>query len=46
MKESLKSEGGVDVLHFQDGKIVKKLTYSKSTIEIDGERISLRASNK
>ena len=32
---------GVDVLHFQDGKIIKKLTYSKTTIDIDGERVSL-----
>ncbi len=32
---------GVDVLHFQDGKIVKKLTYSKTTIEIDGKRLPL-----
>jgi len=32
---------GVDVLHFKDGKIIKKLTYSKTTIEIDGERHSL-----
>jgi len=29
---------GVDVLHFKDGKIIKKLTYSKTTLEIDGER--------
>ncbi|HUL21165.1 MAG TPA: nuclear transport factor 2 family protein [Thermodesulfobacteriota bacterium] len=33
---------GVDVLHFQDGKIIKKLTYSKTTIEIDGEKLPLR----
>jgi ketosteroid isomerase-like protein len=33
---------GVDVLHFQDGKIIKKLTYSKTTIEIGGEKLSLR----
>lgn len=32
---------GVDVLHFQDGRIIRKLTYSKTTIEIDGRRISL-----
>ncbi len=30
-----------DVFHFQDGKIIKKLTYSKTTIEIDGERLHL-----
>ena len=32
---------GVDVLHFQDGKIIKKLTYSKTTIDIGGERLQL-----
>ena len=32
---------GVDVIHFQDGKIIKKLTYSKTTIEIDGKRHQL-----
>lgn len=32
---------GVDVIHFKNGKIVKKLTYSKTTIEIDGKRQSL-----
>ena len=34
---------GVDVLHFRDGKIIQKLTYSKTTIEIDGERVRLSA---
>lgn len=34
---------GVDVLHFRDGKIIKKLTYSKTTVEIDGERVRLTA---
>ena len=29
---------GVDGLHFQDGKIIKKLTYSKTTVEIDEEK--------
>ena len=37
---------GVDVLHFQDGKIIKKLTYSKTTVEIDGENFPLRVSRK
>ena len=32
---------GVDVIHFKNGKIINKLTYSKTTIEIDGERRSL-----
>ena len=34
---------GVDVLHFRDGKIIQKLTYSKTTIEIDGKRVQLYA---
>lgn len=34
---------GVDVLHFSDGKIIKKLTYCKTTIEIGGQRIPLSA---
>jgi len=37
---------GVDVLHFQDGKIIKKLTYSKTTIEIDRERVPLQVLTK
>ena len=37
---------GVDVLHFQDGKIVRKLTYSKTTIEINGKRVSLHSVDK
>jgi len=32
---------GLDVFHFQDGKIINKLTYSKTFIEIDGKRHSL-----
>jgi len=34
---------GVDVLHFRDGRIIQKLTYSKTTVEIDGERVRLSA---
>ena len=34
---------GVDVLHFKDRKIIKKLTYCKNTIEIEGQRIQLSA---
>jgi len=34
---------GVDVIHFKDGKIIQKLTYSKTTIEIDGKRKRLTA---
>ena len=34
---------GVDILHFQDGKIIQKLTYSKTTIEIEGRRKRLTA---
>jgi ketosteroid isomerase-like protein len=32
---------GVDVLHFRDGKIVQKLTYSKTTIDIAGRKVRL-----
>ena len=39
----LEKRQGVDVLHFQDGKIIKKLTYSKTTVEIDGQRVRLCA---
>jgi ketosteroid isomerase-like protein len=39
----LERRRGVDVLHFQDGKIIRKLTYSKTTIEIDGKRVRLSA---
>ncbi|MBA4393607.1 MAG: hypothetical protein C0407_08655 [Desulfobacca sp.] len=33
---------GVDVIHFKDGKIIQKMTYSKTTFEIDGQRMALR----
>ena len=32
---------GVDVMSFKDGKIIEKLTYSKTAIEIDGQQIRL-----
>lgn len=34
---------GIDVLHFKDGKILKKYTYSKTIIQIDSIPISLNA---
>jgi ketosteroid isomerase-like protein len=34
---------GVDVIHFKEGKIIRKLTYSKTTILIDGKKIRLSA---
>ena len=39
----LERRRGVDVIHFQDGKIICKLTYSKTSVEIDGERVRLSA---
>lgn len=33
---------GVDVIRFDDGKIIEKLTYSRTTIEIEGRRIRLK----
>ena len=35
---------GLDVLHFKGGKIFRKLTYCKTSIEIEGARIRLVAS--
>ena len=32
---------GLDVIHFQDGKIILKLSYAKTTLEIDGQRVPL-----
>jgi ketosteroid isomerase-like protein len=34
---------GVDVIHFRDGKIIRKLTYSKTAVEIGGKRVKLAA---
>ncbi len=34
---------GVDVMTFKDGKIIEKLTYCKTTIEIETERVHLTA---
>ena len=34
---------GVDVMRFEDGKVIEKLTYSKTTLEIDGRIVRLRA---
>ena len=34
---------GVDALTFRDGLIIEKLTYSKTTLEIDGQRVGLAA---
>jgi len=40
-EEKPEKRRGVDVLHFKDGKILKKLSYSKTTIEIEGQRYPL-----
>ncbi len=32
---------GVDALTFRNGRIVEKLTYSKTTLELDGQRVRL-----
>lgn len=34
---------GVDILHFQDGKIIRKLTYSQTVVEIAGTKVWLSA---
>ena len=36
---------GLDVLHFKDDKIIRKLTYSKTTVQIDGSSVRLCAEN-
>lgn len=37
-EDLLEIRKGADVIHFKDGKIINKLTYSKTTIEIDNKR--------
>jgi len=37
---------GLDVIHFRDGKIFRKSTYAKTTLEIDGKRVKLLAERK
>ncbi len=32
---------GVDVLHFKEGKIITKLTFTKTTLEIENKRYAL-----
>ena len=44
LEGKLEKRRGVDILHFKEGKIIRKLTYSKTTIEIDGKRLALTAS--
>jgi ketosteroid isomerase-like protein len=36
---------GVDILHFRDGKIIRKQTYSKTVVEIGTERVFLTPDN-
>jgi ketosteroid isomerase-like protein len=36
---------GVDVMHFKDGKIIHKYTYSKTTLEIGGKKVRLTAAS-
>ena len=43
LEGKLETRRGVDILHFKDGKIITKLTYSKTTIEIEGKRVPLTA---
>ena len=37
---------GLDVIHFRDGKIYRKSTYAKTTLEIEGKRVKLLAERK
>jgi len=36
---AIETRRGVDILHFQDGKIIKKITYSKTSTAIQGEKV-------
>ncbi|WP_300462836.1 nuclear transport factor 2 family protein [Desulfobacula sp.] len=40
-EDKLEIRKGVDVIHFQDGKIINKLTYTKTAVEIDDKRLLL-----
>lgn len=40
---SFEKREGVDILHFKNRKIIQKLTYSKTSLEINGKRIKLSA---
>ncbi len=40
-EDGLEIRRGVDVIHLKDGKILNKLSYSKTSIEIDSKRLSL-----
>ena len=42
----LEKREGVDVLHFKKRKIIQKLTYSKTSVEIDNELIKGSRKNK
>jgi ketosteroid isomerase-like protein len=37
---------GVDIIHFEGGKIIAKLTYSKTTVTIEGKRVNLTATGR
>ena len=37
---------GVDIIHFKDSKIIKKLTFSKTSIEINGGKFNLVAAKR
>lgn len=40
-EKSTETRRGVDVLYFRGGKICRKLTYSRTVIDLDGRRIGL-----
>ena len=42
----LEQRRGLDVIHFRDGKIYRKYTYSKTTLEIDGQKVKLLAERR
>jgi ketosteroid isomerase-like protein len=42
----LEKRRGVDVIHFRARKIIQKMTYCKTTVEIDRKRVKLVAAGK
>lgn len=37
---------GIDILYFRDGKVAQKLTFSKTSVEIGGQKVQLSAAGE
>ncbi len=40
-ENQLEIRKGLDILHLKDGRIINKLTYTKTSVEIDNQRLTL-----